>query len=260
MSEEKSLEDFFAKKDKSKKSKKSKTKFAKSTTEEIAKRLTEADLKKERKEKESQKEKPPPPKETDDKEDKPKDIIGDEDDWRDNEEKEKDYSGLKIQLQISANPDQDEEEEEEDELDEFGEPIKNKGSAHSGPWNKLEHDPDQETETVAQPPPPKPVEVVVASTKVVGGKYVPPGKRGGDSGSTPTGPSSRSYKKKSAPQINNEQEFPSLAASSDLAKHTDKNSDKNFEKVTRGGPSIPNHGGQGPKLDLGNRYAALEQN
>ena len=76
MSEEKSLEDFFAKKDKSKKSKKSKTKFAKSTTEEIAKRLTEADLKKERKEKESQKEKPPPPKETDDKEDKPKDIIG----------------------------------------------------------------------------------------------------------------------------------------------------------------------------------------
>ena len=81
-------------------------------------------------------------------------------------------------------------------------------------------DPDQETETVAQPPPPKPVEPVVASSKVVGGKYVPPGKRGGDSGSTPSGPSSRSYKKKSAPQINNEQEFPSLAASSDLAKHT----------------------------------------
>ena len=42
-------------------------------------------------------------------------------------------------LIFSANPDQDEEEEEEEELDEFGEPIKNKGSAHSGPWNKLEH-------------------------------------------------------------------------------------------------------------------------
>lgn len=78
---------------------------------------------------------------------------------------------------------------------------------------------EQETETVA--PPPKPAEPVVASPKVVGGKYVPPGKRGGDSGSTPSGPSSRlGFKKKSAPQINNEQEFPSLAASSDLAKHT----------------------------------------
>ena len=41
---------------------------------------------------------------------------------------------------------------------------------------------------------------------------------------------------------------------------SDKNSDKNFEKVTRGGPSMPNPGSQGPRLDLENRFAALGQN
>ncbi|XP_022087125.1 protein CDV3 homolog [Acanthaster planci] len=252
---DKSLEDFFAKKDKSKKSK-SKSKFAKSTTEEIAKRLTEADLKKERKEKE--KEKPPPPKETEDKS-KIKDIIGDEDDWRDNEEeKEKDYSGLKIQLQISANPDQDVEEEEEEELDENGEPVKSKGAVPSGPWNKLETAVDNEAE-VAQKGAPPPTEPAVAPI-VKSGKYIPPSLRGQPATKTSLAPSRLGGKSKAAPQISSEQEFPSLAASSDIAKHTDKNSDKNFEKVTRGGPSMPNPANQGPKLDLENRFAALGQN
>ena len=82
-------------------------------------------------------------------------------------------------------------------------------------------DAEKETETDAAPPP-KLVDPVAATNKVVGGKYVPPGKRGeASSGQSGMTSSSRSaLKNKTAPQINSQHEFPSLAASSDIAKHT----------------------------------------
>ncbi|XP_071826471.1 protein CDV3 homolog A-like [Apostichopus japonicus] len=254
---EKSLDDFFAKKDKGKKGKKNKAKFT--TTDEIAKNLTSGEE----------------PRKTQKKLDKDKKndekglevtpasgvvIENPTEEWKEEDNKEVDYSDLKIQsLQVSEEAMKAESEDgEEEEFDEFGELIKSKTQAASGPW-KTATDPDG---TGAQP------ETTVAESKdepvhIKGGVYVPPSRRSASS-SAPTQSSSQRARilrgKKKAPEINCEQEFPSLAASADILKYTDKKEDRTFETVTRGGPKSDGSTARGPGLSLDNRYLPLDRN
>ncbi|XP_072019786.1 protein CDV3 homolog A-like [Amphiura filiformis] len=264
---EKSLEEIIEKKDKSKKSKsKGKTKFT--TTDEIAKKLTEGEKKAAKKQDKKEKEKKIEKPSTDTLEDQPKTAtvyqIAGAEEWNEFEDpNEKDYSGLKVQsLQISAEPEEpvEEEEEGEVEIDENGEPVKRK-DGQSGPWNKSSGTapPTASPSEPVAPPPPE-VKPEPPKGNVTAGKYVPPSRRaaaamGSADSSTPSRQSRQ--KGKHVPQIESNLEFPSLAASSDIAKYGDKNADRNFQEVRKGGSATDNPSGQRPRLELENRYAAL---
>lgn len=294
MSDEKSLEDFFAKKDKSKKNKskakaKGKTKFM--TTDEIAKNLCrDVDVKKTSKQQDRDRE-------ARDKKEKEKKAvsaaavaeqtatevgeekpiinkqpafpIGEAEEWNEFEDPtQKDYSGLKVQsLQISAEPEDnaDEDEEGELEMDENGDMVKKKDSGASGPWNKSGGAGTEKPVAAPSKPEPPVVQEVIkpeALKNVTGGKYVPPSRRNAPEGerSTPARTANRNKGGRHAPSIQSDLDFPSLAASSDIAKYSDKNDDKNYREVKRGGQATDNPAGHKSGLELGNRYSALGNN
>ncbi|XP_041458546.1 protein CDV3 homolog [Lytechinus variegatus] len=264
---EKSLEDFFAKKSKKKGAKGKAKKFT--TTDEIAKKLVEQDTssgpsslgsastdvatKKAKASAEVNKE--------ENEEDQMNYRFRDDDEWTDfRDDSQKDYSGLKIQaLQVTDEP--PEAEDEEEEVDENGEPIKTKGQGASGPWNKA----SDTTPAPAPAPAPEPEPVKEEPKPVVtSGKYVPPNRRGASAASAPPSSSVAASNarlgiksKGKAPQINSEFEFPTLAASSDLVKHSNKVEDATFSTVTKGGQAVDGASSKGGDLQLGNRFAAL---
>ncbi|XP_072173722.1 protein CDV3 homolog [Diadema setosum] len=273
---EKSLEDFFAKKSKKKGGKGKGKKFT--TSDEIAKKLVEQDVApstgstrygQSSSSTDSGSSKKKSEESKDDKGGNDMDMnyrFKDDDEWTDfHDDSQKDYSGLKVQaLQITDDPGEGEEDEEE--VDENGEPIKSKGQGQSGPWNKNTEQvqPSQAVAAPAaqEPEPPKEEPKPAAST----GKYIPPSKRAAAaaaSSQVASGPSAaaqRMGRKGKAPQINSEFEFPTLAASSELVKHSNKGEDATFSTVTRGGQAVDNASSRGPDLELGNRYAALGGN
>ncbi|XP_077952196.1 protein CDV3 homolog isoform X6 [Gasterosteus aculeatus] len=176
---EKSLDDFFAKRDKKKKKEKGKSK-------EPVVGLTTAVIKKTKREKEKST-----------KNDNQDAQI--EKEWKEFEQKEVDYSGLRLQaLQIS---DEKEEEEgyEKEEVGEDGEIILVSGDKVSGPWNKSGAAP---VPAAAAPPP---VEEVEEPESKPSGVYRPPGARLTTTRRGPTqGP----------PEIFSDTQFPSLMATS----------------------------------------------
>ncbi|KAF3703731.1 Kinesin-like protein KIF9 [Channa argus] len=115
---EKSLDDFFAKRDKKKKKEKGKGK------ESVAGPASSA-VKKNKKEKEKSTKN----------ESQDSQIEKEDEEWKEFEQKEVDYSGLRLQaLQISD--EKEEEEYEKEEVGEDGEIILVSGDKVSGPWNK----------------------------------------------------------------------------------------------------------------------------
>ncbi|XP_800782.2 protein CDV3 homolog [Strongylocentrotus purpuratus] len=280
---EKSLEDFFAKKSK-KKGAKGKGKSKKiTTTDEVAKKMVEQDTTPgpsslgsvsadvtTKKPKAAVSTAPEAVKEV--KEENEEEQIDyrfkDDDEWTDfRDDSQKDYSGLKIQaLQVTDEPPVGEEEEEE--VDENGEIIKTKGQGASGPWNRTAETArapaPAPTPAPAPAPAPEPVKEEPKPAVTSGGKYVPPNRRGagagGESSSSPAAAAARlgMARKGKAPQLNSEFEFPTLAASSDLVKHSNKVEDATFSTVTKGGQAVDGASSKGGNLQLGNRYAALE--
>ncbi|XP_077952195.1 protein CDV3 homolog isoform X5 [Gasterosteus aculeatus] len=178
---EKSLDDFFAKRDKKKKKEKGKSK-------EPVVGLTTAVIKKTKREKEKST-----------KNDNQDAQIEKDEEWKEFEQKEVDYSGLRLQaLQIS---DEKEEEEgyEKEEVGEDGEIILVSGDKVSGPWNKSGAAP---VPAAAAPPP---VEEVEEPESKPSGVYRPPGARLTTTRRGPTqGP----------PEIFSDTQFPSLMATS----------------------------------------------
>ncbi|KAG5899876.1 hypothetical protein JTB14_012339 [Gonioctena quinquepunctata] len=235
------LDDFFAKKDR-KKSKSTK-KFA--TTEEVAKKLEDnakktEKLKKERAPGEGEEGAAP---------------VHEQDEWKDFEEEKKDYSGLKIgNLAITTNAEGNtvtkEQNAEQQQEDEGAQEVEKK----AGPWRRIDPNDVQEEQ-----PPVKVVEKKIDSLpNVTKGAYVPPGLR--NSGGQQQAPPSR-LKTKAAPDIHNEEFFPTLSKTQD---HKKNRSEGSFEVVqhNRGStyrqaeqPKISSS--QGPKLTLGNRYNTL---
>ncbi|XP_052254008.1 protein CDV3 homolog isoform X1 [Dreissena polymorpha] len=205
------LDDFFAKKDKSKK----KTKSSKLTPSDILAKSEESV----KKEKKSKKDK-----------DKTQssnsstitDISGlivnpkEEEEWKEvEEEKEKDYSGLRIaNLQIADKVEEGEEEgdENQDEDNEDGEGKERRDKGEQGPWKSGA----TTVPTAVQPEhPATPVEEPKKEEPKPTGKYVPPSQRAAAAAggtTTPSGPTVPSHlrRKKEMPNLKSEEEFPTL--------------------------------------------------
>ncbi|XP_013399590.1 protein CDV3 homolog [Lingula anatina] len=247
---EASLDDFFAKKDKTKKKSKSKL-----TPDELLDRQQEeTSLKKLKKKKKKQESA-----EGGDKNEKKED-----EEWIDyvNEE-EKDLSGLRIkELQITREEEEaGKQEEEEQEEDEDGEPSERReGSA--GPWNRTQPD---SSGGPAQPVTPEPVpepepepEEKSPSEPAKPMKYVPPSLRGSAAAGpviTPVSLAAQRRKKKEAPNLRSEEDFPTLGGEAPPAREAPA---RDFTKVKMGGKQTEDSSSKGPQLELGNRYNALQ--
>lgn len=218
---EKSLDDFFAKRDKKKKKEKGKGK-------ESAAGPTSAMVKKTKKEKEKST-----------KNENQDAQVDKDEEWKEFEQKEVDYSGLRLQaLQISD--EKEEEEYEKEEVGEDGEIILVSGDKVSGPWNK----------SGAAPPPAAPVEEVEVPESKPAGVYRPPGAR---LSTTRRGPS------QGPPEIFSDAQFPSLLST---AKHVetrkDREMEKTFEVVKHRNRGREETGGASMQhLQLDNQYAIL---
>ncbi|KAK5849890.1 hypothetical protein PBY51_014189 [Eleginops maclovinus] len=220
---EKSLDDFFAKRDKKKKKEKGKGK-------ESIPGPTSGVIKKTKREKEKST-----------KNDNQDQQIEKDEEWKEFEQKEVDYSGLRLQaLQISD--EKEEEEYEKEEVGEDGEIILVSGDKFSGPWNKS-----------GAPPAPAaaPVEEEEEPESKPSGVYRPPGARLTTNRRTPTqGP----------PEIFSDTQFPSLMAT---AKHVetrkDREMEKTFEVVRHRNRGREETGGSASmqQLQLDNQYAIL---
>uniref|UniRef100_A0A2I3H3D1 CDV3 homolog n=1 Tax=Nomascus leucogenys TaxID=61853 RepID=A0A2I3H3D1_NOMLE len=167
----------------------------------------------------------------------------DEDEWKELEQKEVDYSGLRVQaMQISEKEDEDN-EKRQDPGDNWEEGGGGGGGMEksAGPWNK--------TAPVQAPPAP----VIVTETPepaMTSGVYRPPGARLTTTRKTPQGP----------PEIYSDTQFPSLQST---AKHVESRKDKEMEKSfevvrhkNRGRDEVSKN--QALKLQLDNQYAVLE--
>ncbi|XP_029955856.1 protein CDV3 homolog isoform X2 [Salarias fasciatus] len=230
MPTEKSLDDFFAKRDKKKKKEKGKGK------ETAAAGPTTAAVKKIKREKE---------KSTKNENQDANQVVKDEE-WKEFEQKEVDYSGLRLQaLQISD--EKEEEEYEKEEVGEDGEIILVSSDKVSGPWNKSGGAPPPPSAAAAAPPPEEDPE---AAESKPAGVYRPPGARLGNTRSRPTqGP----------PEIYSDAQFPSLLST---AKHVETRKDREMEKTfevvkhkTRGREE--SGGASMQHLQLDNQYAIL---
>lgn len=231
MPTEKSLDDFFAKRDKKKK--KEKGGKGKETAPPAA-GLTSMALKKTKKEKEKSAKN----------NENPDALVDKDEEWKEFEQREVDYSGLRLQaLQISDEKEEDDYEKEE--VGEDGEIILVSGDKVSGPWNKS-----------GAPPPSAPVaaapeeEVEVPEAKPAG-VYRPPGAR--LTSSSKRGPT------QGPPEIYNDAQFPSLLST---AKHVESRKDREMEKTfevvkhkTRGREETGSASMQ--QLQLDNQYAIL---
>ncbi|CAH1364463.1 unnamed protein product [Tenebrio molitor] len=242
------LDDFFAKKDR----KKSKSTKKFSTTDEVAKKLEDNAKKSEK----LKKERVPEGDET-------SAPVHDQDEWKDFEEEKKDYSGLKIGNLTIASPTDgstgatETNTEQQQGFDDSGQDNEKK----MGPWKRVDSEVQEEpvkvVEKKVEPPAPKPGP---------GGAYVPPSMR--NQSSQPQIQPSR-LRSKAAPDIHNEEFFPTLSKTSDHRKvkvflHCRNRSEGTFEVVqhNRAGShrqveQAKASSGQGPKLSLENRYNTL---
>ncbi|XP_002737108.1 protein CDV3 homolog [Saccoglossus kowalevskii] len=259
---DKALDDFFAKKDKKKKVK-SKQKFT--TTDGIAKKLTEGPSKKKKDREETRTSSSvtsssvttPDNQNKIDEKDPGTKKENEETEWKEfDSPEEKDYTGLGIKaLQIAERADTDDNEPEEDEYDDEGELIIKPKDVATGPWKSM----DASAPATAAAPSPASVPEIDTSKSVQGGVYRPPGARMAKT-TTAVSQHHRGGKQK-APDVHSEQQFPTLAASLEKPPAGSDIYDKHFEKVTRGGRASTDDlpGSRGPKLDLENKYQALSK-
>ncbi|XP_037549725.1 protein CDV3 homolog isoform X1 [Nematolebias whitei] len=220
---EKSLDDFFAKRDKKKKKEKVKGK------EPATGSSTTAVVKKMKKEKEKSSKN----------ENQDAQVEKEDEEWKEFEQKEVDYSGLRLQALLMSD-EKDEEEYEKEEIGEDGEIILVSGDKVSGPWNK----------SGGAPPAAAPVEEEELPEVKPAGVYRPPGAR-----LTP----SRRGPSQGPPEIFSDAQFPSLLST---AKHVETRKDREMEKTFE----VVKHKSRGREetsgasiqhLQLDNQYAIL---
>ncbi|KAK7118185.1 hypothetical protein R3I94_021877 [Phoxinus phoxinus] len=218
---EKSLDDFFAKRDKKKKKEKVKGK-------EQATGGTVMVLKKTKREKEKSTKS----------ENQDAQMEKEDEEWKEFEQKEVDYTGLRLQA-LQMSDEKEEEEYEKEEVGEDGEIILVSGDKISGPWNKS-----------GAPPSAAPVEEVEVPEPKAPGVYRPPGAR---LTSTKRGPT------QGPPEIFNDAQFPSLLSTArHVETRKDREMEKTFE-VVKHKSRVREGEGQGSmqQLQLDNQYAIL---
>ncbi|XP_069120414.1 protein CDV3 homolog [Argopecten irradians] len=254
-----SLDDFFAKKDKSKKKNKSKTTPSDilSKHDNFVSGDDSTKVKKKKKEKDKQN---TATSNSDSTNSGNTNQTKEDEEWVDFvDESEKDYTGLRIQnLQISQKEGEDVEEEDKDnEKDEDGESGEKRDM--SGPWNVSQSNrPRAEVAPEATPTPaeePPKEEAPKAPTK-----YVPPGARGsqasGESGMGTRAAMMR--RKKGAPNLKSEDDFPTLGGGAPEVVSWGPSGTGNFERVQGGGKQMEDPSKVNMQLSLGNKYAALQ--
>lgn len=245
------LDDFFAKKDKSKKKSKSKITPADLDPETAAKQAIKKIKKK--KAKENQTDKDTGASGTS----KPREEDAE---WEDFQSEEKDYTGLRIQnLQISTKEEEDKKSENEAQSDDEDGEGSEKRDTSQGPWNQQGQTQPTKREEPPEPPKPKPkAEEPPAPSPAKSGKYVPPGMRrqmemsasNAASGTTQSGP----RRKKVAPNLMSVEDFPTLGG---VPFDEDAADEMVYQRVRAGGKSEENPRGGAAKLELGNKYHAL---
>lgn len=247
-----SLDDFFAKKDKNKKSR-SKGKYT--TSELITKKFEESGRKC------AQNDQTSSSNNTQGSQGSVSHTREDDDEWNDFElEKEKDYSGLRIQSLCIADREKEEDLSKDQQPQENGEDNK-MSEANVGPWKM--------SGATAAPAPmiqdlelvdkveESPVEMFEEVTKQA---YRPPAMRyaqsvgGGGSGGNRGGRHGRNV-----PEMDSELHFPSLSQAAEPSKGS-RASDASFQSVKHGLRSKEDTLHQGVRLDLGNKYSALDTN
>lgn len=244
-----SLDDFFAKKDKSKK--KNKSKFT--TSDILAKKDEEPKPQAEKKKKEKTEQK-------DVNDQKEGNNKNQDEEWIDfKQEEETDYTGLRIQtLQISREEEEKEDKEDgEEEVDEDGEVIERKDRSQ-GPWDAMQA---TTPAPVAPPPAPEPKVEEPPPAKSTG-KYVPPGARASAAASANLAAMPSRRKPKTAPNITSEWDFPTLGGGSEKEREAAQSyvmSGSKFEKVRSGGRQTEDANSKGPQLTLGNKFDALRR-
>ncbi|KAG1674373.1 Protein CDV3 [Nymphon striatum] len=232
-----SLDNFFAKKDKSKKSKTKKfgsNGQSTKTTDDGGKLSEKGSNSKKEKESISN---------------VSSNSLKNNEEWHEYDEKEKDYTGLKIQsLQICEKEKEDFEKDIEGEFNDDGEPIRADGS--TGPWKVVKNPAQEVPETKPE------TEELPKTPNVVGGKYIPPHERSG--ASRLRVPMKSSRVSRLAPKIDCQSDFPSLSSAVD-SKNESNAEHSNFEEVRNRTRIRDENNGKriGPKLDLGNKYHAL---
>ncbi|KAM6224699.1 protein CDV3 homolog [Rhynchocyon petersi] len=173
-------------------------------------------------------------------------VTKDEDEWKEFEQKEVDYSGLRVQAMQISEKEEEDNEKREDPGDNWEEGGGGGGicgvEKSSGPWNK--------TTPIQAPPAP----VIVTETtepSMTSGVYRPPGARLTTTRKTPQGP----------PEIYSDTQFPSLQST---AKHVESRKDKEMEKSfevvrkNRGSGDEVSKNQALKNLQLDNQHAVLE--
>ncbi|XP_060068023.1 protein CDV3 homolog [Ylistrum balloti] len=254
-----SLDDFFAKKDKSKKKNKSKT-----TPSDILSKhdnFVSGDdttkVKKKKKEKDKQN---AATSNTDSTNTGNATQVKEDEEWVDFvDESEKDYTGLRIQnLQISQKEgaEEVEEEDKDNENDEDGESGERRDT--SGPWN-VSQSSRARVEVVQEAPPAPAEEPPKEEAPKAPTKYVPPGARGSQaSGESLGSRAAVPRRKKGAPNIKSEDDFPTLGGGAPEVASWGPTGVGNFERVQGGGKQVEDPSKVNMQLSLGNKYAALQ--
>jgi len=173
--------------------------------------------------------------------------VHDAEQWSDfQEEKETDYSGLKIQnLEIQEAPETGGDSQNEEDGED--------GSGQQGPWKRPQAAPQQPENQEVEIPVPEPVVAAPASSG-----YVPPHLRTAAVKVVPrAGAAGRG--RRGAPDLKNEENFPSLAAgmSGEVSVQKLEWAKKGFESVKSGASRSAGQNSEAPKINLGNRFDAL---
>ncbi|XP_003968158.1 protein CDV3 homolog isoform X1 [Takifugu rubripes] len=218
---EKCLDDFFAKRDKKKKKEKGKGKEPVTGPTVL--------VKKNKKEKEK----------TTKSDNQDAQLEKEDEEWKEFEQREVDYSGLRLQA-LQMSDDKEEEEYEKEEVGEDGEIVLVSGDKVFSPWSK----------SGAAPPPAAPVEEIEVPEAKTSGVYRPPGAR-----LTTT----KRVHNQAPPEIFSDAQFPSLSAT---AKHVETRKDREMEKTFevvkhRNRGREDTSGGSMQHLQLDNQYAIL---
>ncbi|XP_032831516.2 protein CDV3 homolog [Petromyzon marinus] len=174
-------------------------------------------------------------------------AVKEEEEWKEFEQKEADYSGLRIQaLQISEeNVEEEGGLEGKEDKDSDGEGTARDSERSSGVWSRQG----------GQAQPTAPAAKVAAEALdvkgVVGGVYRPPGARSGSAATPRRGP-------QKPPEITSESQFPSLQAAAMVETKREKELEKTFETVKhRGRAREDGQRAKGVDLELGNQFAVL---
>uniref|UniRef100_UPI00358EAAC5 protein CDV3 homolog n=1 Tax=Myxine glutinosa TaxID=7769 RepID=UPI00358EAAC5 len=168
-------------------------------------------------------------------------VVKEEEEWKEFEQKETDYSGLRIQaLQVGEDLPEEDGESKDEKESEVGDGMQRDSERGEGPWNKSGGNTPATSVEVSEPR---------STPGVVGGVYRPPGYR-----STPNHPRRGPQ---APPEISSEAQFPSLQAATKTESRRERDLERTFETVKHRMRAREDDKSKPLELELGNQFAVL---